>query len=206
MPPHVSTGSSQATYVMSHPALTRNVAVTCGHSLIDWTGDEVQAANRLFDDFNENVVNGMDSTARFEYVDLFIGADVNPSGSVRSNRAATQGLAAYDIPPPNVAVLVQKRTAFFGRKARGRLYLPFMLDRGNTDEGGNIAAGVLSDIGAQMDAWFEALQLDDATSFGPLYPVINPTSSNPAVTAAPIRLTSFDVQPKVATQRRRLRR
>lgn len=206
MPSSVSTGSSQATYVMSHPLAARDVVVTAGHSFVGWTGTYQEAANRLFREFRDHVVPGLDSNVTFLYVDLYVGADDDPSGSVRSNVAPVVGGAAINSVPGNTALLVRKQTARLGRSGKGRLYMPFYVAEGSCDEGGNIDANVLDDYQASFDAWLEALAGPDAQGTGDLSMVLNNGPNPDGDVPAPIEVTSLVVQSKVATQRRRIRR
>lgn len=206
MPRDVAEGSSQATYILQHSAVTRPMAVTMGHSLIDWSGTFTQAANYLFDAFADNVLNGMDTGVTFTGVNLYIGNGTAPSGSVESTRTPEPGLASGNYPPPNTALLVRKNTASLGRGATGRLFLPFMCPEANMDEGGNVDGTIVTAVQAQMNAWLAALATEDTGGNGTAPAVLNPTSSNPAVAGTPIIITGLAVQGKVATQRRRLRR
>lgn len=111
-----------------------------------------------------------------------------------------QGTNAGILPPPNnVAILVQKRTAFGGRRGRGRMYFPPLYPTENSIS----AIGDLT--GVTFDAWQEAMdEFLEAMSVGgtPMYLLHSdvPTVLLPSV------VTALQVQQKVATQRTRLRR
>lgn len=206
MPADIPESSVAATYVMSHPLVSRNIVVTCGHSLQDWTGTMQEAANRLHDDFAEAIVPGLDSNATFLYVDMFVGNGSNPSGSVRSTKPPVVGGFSGNTPPANVAVLVRKVTGVLTRSGRGRMFLPFFVAESAVDEGGFIDADVLQDINAQFELWQTANAREGAAGNGPVPAVINPSPRPGGGLTTSIQITGFAVQNQVATQRRRLRR
>lgn len=206
MPKNVALGSSQATYLLTHTLVSRPMAVTCGHDLTAWDGTPLEAANRLFDVFNDTIVNGMDSNVTFTGVDLFIGNGIAPSGSVQSTRAPQPGEAAGNYPPPNSALLVRKNTATFGRHGTGRLFMPFMVPEASVDEGGNVDGVIVTAVQNQVDLWYAELLAEDVGGNGTLRAVINTSTLDPNVAGVAIPITSFAVQGKMATQRRRMRR
>lgn len=105
------------------------------------------------------------------------------------------GSITGDTSPPNVAVLVQKRTGLAGRANRGRMFLPGLLPDTSTDNGGTINSTKLEAIQAAMDALLEAADLD----WGGVQLFHNGSSD-------PTSVTQLPVLPQVATQRRRMRK
>lgn len=95
---------------------------------------------------------------------------------------------------PQVALLIQKITGLAGRQNRGRMYMPTLAED-NVDDGGFLIAGALSAFQAAAD------QFDSDLDLSAVPMTILHTS--PAVT--PSQVSSLQVSPKVATQRRRLR-
>lgn len=105
------------------------------------------------------------------------------------------GGSVAGIPPPNVSVLVQKRTGLSGRKHRGRIYFPAItFAETEVDNAGEISSGTLSDLQDAFDLTLDSL----ATADLPIYLLHHEV-------LAPDRVTSLPVQPLIATQRRRLR-
>lgn len=101
--------------------------------------------------------------------------------------------------PNNVAILVQKRTAFGGRRGRGRAYFPPVYPA----ESNVSAIGDLTSV--TRDAWQIAMDdfLESCSTGGtPLY-LLHDDQPTPML---PSLITSLAVQTKVATQRTRLRR
>lgn len=207
MPRQITSGSSVATYSMTHPLLSRPMAVTCGHSLLQWDGTYVEAADALFQKFADAIMPGIDTNVTFTGVSLYIGNNDEPSGSVESTETAVAGEAAGNYPPPNTALLVRKASNFFGRTATGRMFLPFIVPEANIDEGGFVDGAVLGPVQTQLNNWYGLLTSEDVSGNGSLPPVLNPQPSAPGgPPAAPIAIVGFSAQNKVATQRRRLRR
>lgn len=99
--------------------------------------------------------------------------------------------------PPNSAVLIQKVTALGGRAGRGRMYWPGWPE-GNVDSAGVLGEPTRTNFEAEIQAFFDLLALGD------LSPVLLHAEGSPISTPTPI--TSFQVSPTMATQRRRLRR
>jgi len=112
-----------------------------------------------------------------------------------------QAAGSLDCLPMNVAILIQKRTAFAGRKNRGRFYVPAVPNtsvNGAADPNG-LTASALSGAQTMADTFFA--QLTDSDDGDPLHPVILHPTPSTTVT----QVTSFSVQGRLATQRGRLR-
>jgi hypothetical protein len=89
---------------------------------------------------------------------------------------------------------VTKRTGFVGRQYRGRMYVPFTGLESDISAAGNITSTPLGTIRAAVSRFYANLV---AVSISPYL-----LHSDAAITPTPI--TSFFVQQKVGTQRRRL--
>lgn len=101
--------------------------------------------------------------------------------------------------PNNTAILVQKRTVLGGRRGRGRAYFPPLFPtEGAVGPTGNIDSVALASWQSSMDAFLEAM----STATVPLY-LLHDNVPSPLL---PTLITALTVQPKVATQRGRLRR
>jgi hypothetical protein len=106
----------------------------------------------------------------------------------------TQTPGAY--PPPNVAVLVRKRTSFAGRQFRGRMYLPgFFLNEANIGSTGIIDAAAVTAIQGWMTSWLSTV---NASNYA--LRLLHESGVVP-----PTAVTSLTAESTVATQRRRLR-
>lgn len=97
---------------------------------------------------------------------------------------------------PNTSVLIKKITARGGRKGRGRMFAPGCgVSEIDVDENGIIGASDLNSLEISWDAFYTAW----AALSCPPY-LLHSDSTLPDA------ITSFEVEPLVATQRRRLRR
>ena len=94
---------------------------------------------------------------------------------------------------PNVALLVRKNTAFAGRSARGRWYLPF-INESDVDGNGAIGSSFRGGVTGLMTTMLS--DLDGGP--GPLV-LLHADGSTP------FNVLSMAAQPLAATQRRRLR-
>lgn len=120
--------------------------------------------------------------------------DLGPSALVGfAEVGGAQGVADL----PSGALLVRKVTAGGGRANRGRMFVPGVVEA-NWDAGGELDAG---DLAAYQGA-FDALR-GELIGLG-VTPVVLHDEASPVTDPTPI--TSFEVQPRAATQRRRLRR
>jgi len=105
------------------------------------------------------------------------------------------GSASGGTMPSNVALLVRKRTAFVGRKYRGRMYIPpFALASANVDRLGTVSATPLATLTTRFNALYDLLNTSPYA-----------TTLLHADGSSPTFVTEFQVQATVATQRRRLR-
>lgn len=106
------------------------------------------------------------------------------------------GASAYAQAPPNVAVLVKKSTGVAGRQGRGRLFWP-VVGESFSNNVGIVDSAVLADLQDGFTTFMDTLILNDADM------VILHGSGQPIT--IPSVVTALTVDPKVATQRRRLR-
>lgn len=134
------------------------------------------------------------------------------TGDFASVTGSWPGTQATTSMPPQVATLVRKVTASGGRRGRGRMYFPGVPETGVDDAGVISGAGVTAWTTALAD-FLGALTANDVPMFllhdpATIWTLVNgqprrvPTSDP---IPEPDLVTSLVVDPKVATQRRRLR-
>lgn len=119
-----------------------------------------------------------------------------------------QGDNAMAATPPNTAILVQKKTAFGGRRNRGRVYLPWSLNEGEVGETGLISATYRNAVQANVDAFY------NSAGVGVNMVIANRVYDSPWTNPARILIAleigrpviSLLVQNMAATQRRRMPR
>lgn len=107
------------------------------------------------------------------------------------------GSASGETAPPNVALLMRKRTAAGGRKNIGRMFVPKPTEAG-IEESGRLSSGQFGAWEVACGDFYDALTgiagIDDLVILHSL------------VADTPTVITSLEGQELVATQRRRLRR
>lgn len=105
------------------------------------------------------------------------------------------GTVAGGAAVPNVSPLIRKVTGQAGRDKRGRMYWPHVLGVGNVEENGLLGSVTLADLQGIADDLSTAMGV-----FGDGLVLFHNASSDPTI------VTSLQVQPLAATQRRRLRK
>lgn len=118
----------------------------------------------------------------------------NETGAMAEVPSGTVGSVNDNNQAPNVAILVQKVTALGGRKGRGRMFLP-SVDKDLISPGGSVDVTEIGNLQTAANAFKTAMEAADL----PLYLLHSDAT-------APTAITSLSISPKVATQRRRLRR
>lgn len=127
-------------------------------------------------------------------LDTLVKFGPNATGPSAVAGEAVAGSAAATTVAPQVAVLVRKVTLAGGRESRGRMYWPGAIDSQIGGDGALDSTAVTNWAGA-MDALLTALE----TAL--IFPVILHNSVN-----APTTIVDFNLDARVATQRRRNRR
>lgn len=151
-------------------------------------------ASQLAADYDNNMLQFLDADAVHLGVEVYQG----PTPSVVKGVATTNtaGLRVGASLPPNVAVLIHKRTDFIGLRNRGRMYLPYSVNENIVDEVGTIDAGVVAVLQTEVSNWLLSIEghgyemvITHGDGLGLIRPVVQ-----------------LDADIKVATQRRRMRR
>lgn len=187
----------QANFIFTGADLPTGAEITLG---FDHSGSglttPVLAAEAIFDAW---VAAGMNATyantVSLVRVDVKFGPNnVGPSGS---DSGLSTGQAGGGADSPNTALLVRKNTAFGGRAGRGRFYIPGVPQSYINGDG-----TLLSTPRANCQTALDAFESELNTRLLP--PVLLHAAGSPINSPTPI--TSFTVDGRVATQRRRLRR
>lgn len=197
------TGRGQATINLTHSEVTRPMAITLGVDMEQFTGSDVEAANRIFQSFADNLCPALDNQMTLTGVDLYIGAGLQPSGSVTSDLSPVVCGAPFVGPVLNTAVIVTKVTASLGRRGKGRFFLPGAIPEGKVSEGGIVDADILGTLQTSLDAFLNDIQ-DPLAPDGGMNVGVN------GIGGGGDGLLFYEVsrlraEPKVGTQRRRIR-
>ncbi len=133
----------------------------------------------------------------------FLGITIRPVGAgffgqpLESNLGPVTGSISGDPLPRQVAGLIRWRTNLPGRSGRGRSYIPFPAETGNST-GIGPTLGYLNGLDELADGWFQPLVIISAGGTDVLTPTLVrrlPFGDN--------LITSFAIVPGWATQRRR---
>lgn len=187
----IPAGFGEAAFEFQGAAQPLGAVVTIGFS-----NDATQSATDCAQDLHtlmRDVVAAMCSVeTSLLRTNVKLGPDATgPIGTYATTQA---GGRSGDSCPPNVAFLVRKATALGGRQGRGRFYLPGIAE-GDVDEGGTLSASIRDAASAALGTFHFAASAADVPPF-----LLHNDS------LAPTAITTYNLDVKVATQRRRLRR
>lgn len=107
--------------------------------------------------------------------------------------------------PPNVALLVYKKTTRGGRRGRGRLFIPWALQTAAVAEDGQIVSSYILTANAALEQ-FRATLITSDMPMCILHRPSAPGTQKPSVPGTPDPVTQLIASPLVSTQRRRLGR
>lgn len=201
----IPVGYAQAVYEMALDADPEPVVTTLGHDLTAVSGgDYADVADDLKGIFNSSWGSGLSNSYVLTGVSLYVGQDGGPPAIYESTTAGTRFGASAAPLPQNCALLVRKRTSAAGRRGRGRCYLPGVGET-TVDHTGAITSTQLSGYQGMADTWYDALTAPGAglTAYPP---VVLHRSEGFGVEPPPTPITAFQVDGRIATQRRRMRK
>lgn len=191
----IPTGYAQANWQLGGAALPLGAEITLGLDVSGFSFGASSAASECVSAWNDNIDPVMPSQITLNSVLVKYG----PTATGPSAVAASGNIGSGSGSPtsPQVAFLVRKLTAQGGRAGRGRFFLPGVTE-GVVDEAGIVSGAALTALGAALDGFYADLVASN------LEPVLLHSAGSPVSTPTPI--TSFELDNRVATQRRRLRR
>lgn len=192
MPVIPNSSFAQVNYVFSNDANPNPAEVTLG--LGGDFGDGAAVTDFLEGAFADRILPFLSDGIALVATRLKVGP--NSTGASFENTNVTEGGDTGLMVPANTSILVKKITASGGRAGRGRMYLPGLRES-RIDGGGNIDGTYVSDLGGAFDNFFDDLTGAD------LIPEVLHGAGSPIGTPTPI--TSFQVESRAATQRRRMR-
>lgn len=198
--PSIPAGYLESTFLFSLAGSTHQMAWTMGWDDDDFTTDSpTQMATDLY---NAYVGTGKPIEAANLVVPWsFLGVRVTKqleSGPLSGEKLTTvTGTAVASPLTPNVCTLWQKLTGEGGRRNRGRAFIPpYAPGESSVDGLGVINSGVVTATQSLYNAFLTAAS---GSGYSPML-----FHSEAPFTPTPI--VNFNLQPVVATQRRRLRR
>lgn len=179
-PWYVTFGIDTSAYTFGYPSM----ATACGQNWMNTVG--------IF----------LSADVRMTGVRLTVGQD-GPDNLTIFVPMEIVGPASYDMLPQNCALLVQKQTPQPGRKGKGRLYIPGVLQENKVNAVGGIDGTFLTDFQTQLDA-FLTIMNEGEPGLDPL-PLYLLHNNYGAATPLPSSIVALVGQSTIATQRRRLR-
>lgn len=189
---YIPVGYGIATYVFTSGFLPYGAVSTMGHSHALASGTPDEKAEELYDLFVASVAGALNVAINVERVIFRQGPQ--DAGLVGEHVGTATGGDGGQMSPPNLCLLVEKHTDLGGRRGRGRMFLPGVSEP-IVDGSGVIAGDYLSDVNGNLGLWQDSLETAN----------LNPVLFHSTETA-PTPLTSMSLDPKAATQRRRMRR
>lgn len=172
-------------YSFNTGSTATDVADACNDA-IQGTGDLVTAANML----TGWTYLGVQTYQR-------LGTTLTGGESVASV-AGTRNVSGVAL---NTAALVRVSTGFLGKQYRGRMFLPGAFIAYLDISGGKtLSAPVLESLNSSVETWFDAL----SALIGVLDVFLLHSTPKSGDIPPPTRVTSWSVQPNLATQRRRM--
>lgn len=171
---------------------------TMGVKVSTWGGDYTTGVDWLTEKWNDCIDASLSNQATHGPDRIIVGQDGGDPLTFEGSIGGVGGSPEFPI-WPNSALLVKKQTASGGRRNRGRMYLPAFGLRDLIGQAGEVDLAYLEDFQTNLDAFTAAV--DAGTDFEPtdLGVLHSQAPSTPAV------ITRLVADPKLATQRRRLR-
>jgi hypothetical protein len=194
-------GYGEATFVFSVAGDPENMTFSMGFKGASGSvADLTQAFTDLVAEFTSNVIpTAGDLLEGWTWVS--VEGILNPTGLPNVELVVPKNVAGTNVassPPPNVTLLIAKRSNLAGRANRGRVFLPpYGLDETDVDQTGTIDGAAVALIQTKWTGW-----IDD---FGFATAGNEMVILHASALEAPTEMTEFLVRSKVATQRRRLR-
>ena len=194
MPVTVPAGFFQAAYKLSGPGQSGELNIVIGHETVLAPQVAARTALDAFQDFFVEQILAVPISlvgmqARFGPQPGGLVVDLAPDPL-----KPTAGLNGSNILPLNNAILIKKSTGQGGRTNQGRIYVPG-IDEDAVNNDGTITLAGINQINAAADAWL--LELD---AQGVQMMILHSDPLEP-----PDLVTQLICQPKMATQRTRLR-
>lgn len=186
---------AQANLRFTGPGMPLGGEVTLGLNIELFVGDPQDLAEQVFDSFGP-VATGTSISSSVSLTSCYVKYGPNATGPSAVDSGSFTGTGGSGT-SPNVSYLIRKNTSFGGRTGRGRMYWPGVVESGPGSDG-VIDSAVVSNLQGNINSAYTTL-----VSIGAI-PHLLHSAGSPI--SAPLPITSFTVDGKVATQRDRLRR
>lgn len=192
-------GFGLASFVFTGPVGTQPYVTTLGVDLSAAGGDFVAAANGLKTAYFNVLGPETSSALTLDRVTLAIGQD-GPGGSVDSDTAPATSTRSGSFPPTALSAIARKVTNQFGRRGRGRMFLPGVVSENEVDQDGSVVVARRNALNTALTTLFDNLVAGTSTPF-PMPPVLLHSTAP----TDPTPLTGFVVSDTVGWIRGRIR-
>jgi hypothetical protein len=204
MPLVIPPGFAAASIQFRHENDPEPWYVTMGLDISDAGGATDAIALKVMDGWDDNIMPQYSNQVSITGVDLVIGQDgPDPVRTFLATTSLRNGSETGQKLPQNCAMLVRKNTALGGRRNRGRMFVPGILNEASVTATGIIDPSSLAILQGQ-----QALFLAYLASAGgslPAIPMVLLHSTGLSPVPDPTPVTSLTIDNVISTQRRRLR-
>lgn len=195
-------GYAQVTLNWTNVFTSRVYSTVLGVKQDDATADEI--GETVSTAWSTSLKDPLDASISLSTLTIRVGPSTGPDPGLAIDYPVNlPGNEAMSGVPCNSALLVKKLTAFGGRANRGRNYWPGLLAEGNVDEVGNVESSHVSYLQGIFLDFFGKLGSGNDVTTSPCPLVILHDETSPTTT--PRLVVAVQVQPLIATQRRRVR-
>jgi|tagenome__1003787_1003787.scaffolds.fasta_scaffold20808414_2 hypothetical protein len=208
--PSIPVGFAQAKFEFGTTSVTRQMCFTLAFGQHSSDGDDLEAhelANDLATRFSTVFTAPNTSTGwTFFGVTAQVQEIADSQDVAHSDREITVSGTWNPVSlPVNCAILVEKHTSKGGKRYRGRMYVPpCYISANNVGPSGNIQAAEWTTLGTRWNAFYQSLvSPGSGRRYQPV--LLHNQKEGGATNYIPTEITSFAVDPMVATQRKRLR-
>lgn len=176
---------------------TQPFVTTIGVGLANWGGDFVDAANAVFAAYATTMMGATDNDLTLSSVTLSVGQD-GPGGSVDSDATPVPGTSTGTFAPVAMAPVVRKTTNVLGRRGRGRMFIPGVIQESGVEPDGRLTTTFRNQLQGLCDNFFAELTTNDPS----LAPYL---LHSEGLATEPTLITSLTVTPVVGWIRGRIR-
>lgn len=187
---------------VKHSGLSRSAAVTWGVDM-NGQGGSVGLANKIQGDFTGEFANRFTTEITLGPLRLSVGQDGGEPLTYIAG-GTTAGSASNQTLPPNCSLILNKGTNRGGRRGRGRMFIPWVLDETSVDEAGIINPTMMGIFATAATDFLNQLSSDlGPTLATPMVVLHSEGSSAPGSPSLVVSLTPSNL---IGSQRRRLGR
>jgi hypothetical protein len=197
-------GTGSAALVFTGALGTPEHVTTIGVDLTGVGGDFVTAANSVMKAYATALLPETYSSLTLDHVTLSVGQD-GPGGSVDSDLAPFPGTRTGSGVPVAMAPVVRKVTNSIGRRGRGRMFPPGLLNTTEVDANGNISTGRLASLQTAFNLFLTELEAGSGAPVDVPTPPLLLHSPGPVGTNNPTPITALVVGKTVGWIRGRIR-